>query len=295
MWNRCAAAAAAILALGVAGGACAEDLDRAFAETAAHTLTTTQAPRWAEVQARARITPVFAVMPAPASASGSGFAPTKASRKSKACKPAPAEKIGKTPRSAKARAACKIRGSAALDPAARDNVAPDLVAAIHAVRHASIKEQLVAVDRAINTLPYVSDTQNWGVADYWETPQEMLTRGGDCEGFALTKYFALRQLGVRDEIMRIAVVWDRRDREEHAILLVRAEGETWILDNKTREPIRLADDSQRYSLIYSLNESGVRLPQAVRTADRAAPQARIVNGGRTLVLNVRRSGVRATA
>lgn len=266
MWNRLAAAAAATLTLVLAGPAGAEDLDRAFSDTAAHTLTSQQAPRWAEVQQRAR--------------QGSVFSASKASKTSKTCKPAPLEKGGKVVHTAKASSAC---------------AGLDLKAVVNSVRDASTSDQMKAVDRAVNALPYVSDTRNWGVADYWETPQEMLARGGDCEGFALTKYFALRHLGVRDDAMRIAIVWDRRDLEEHAVLLVRTDDEVWILDNKTAEPVRLSDDAHRYNLIYSLNEAGVRLPAPIRTSDRSPPRSRIVNDGRTLVINVRRSGRSAAA
>lgn len=254
MWTRFAAAAVATLALGIAGSARGEDLNLAFLDTTAGALTREQAPRWADVQARARL----------------ATAPRSA-KLSKACKSAPPPKSGKDLRPAKARAACNASNFQKL---------------VNAARGGSTTDQIMAVDRAVNALPYVSDSRNWGVADYWETPQEMFARGGDCEGFALTKYFALRDLGVRDEAMRIAIVWDRRDLEEHAVLLVRAGSDTWILDNKTTRPVRLADDPQRYRLIYYLNESGVRLPETARTTERSPTRARLVDGGRTLVLKI---------
>lgn len=263
MWTRLAAAAVATLVLGMAGTARSDDLDRAFLDTAAGALTREQAPRWAEVQARARL--------------AVAARPTKLS---KACKSAPPPKAGKDLRPAKARAACNAR---------------DFQKAVSAARGGSTTDQVMAVDRAVNALPYVSDSRNWGVADYWETPQEMFARGGDCEGFALTKYFALRDLGVRDEAMRIAIVWDRRDLEEHAVLLVRADGDTWVLDNKTAQPVRLTEDPQRYRLIYYLNESGVRLPEVARASERSPTRARIANGGRTLVLKITPRSRRAAA
>ncbi|RYG28700.1 MAG: hypothetical protein EON93_18085, partial [Burkholderiales bacterium] len=59
-------------------------------------------------------------------------------------------------------------------------------------------ERVNAVQTAINRLPYVSDRQNWSMSDRWATPAEMFARGGDCEDYALTKYFALRELGFPD-------------------------------------------------------------------------------------------------
>lgn len=147
-------------------------------------------------------------------------------------------------------------------------------------------ERIDRIHRTVNRLTYVSDTDNWGRPDHWETPLEMFERGGDCEGFALTKYFALRAAGHADADMRVAVVWDNQDREEHAVLLVREGDEVWLLDNKMETPERAADHAERYRLIYYLNEGGVRLPQP-RVTRTAAPRLRLVDGGRTLVLNVR--------
>lgn len=148
-------------------------------------------------------------------------------------------------------------------------------------------EQIDLVHRRINQLPYVADRINWGEADRWETPIEMFERGGDCEDFALTKYFALRSLGFDDAAMRIAVVWDKVDREEHAILLVEAAGSLWLLDNKIADVAPAAASADRYRLIYSLNAEGVALAPADRadTASERAPM-RLTNGGRTFVLQV---------
>jgi predicted transglutaminase-like cysteine proteinase len=148
-------------------------------------------------------------------------------------------------------------------------------------------ERIDRIHRTINRLAYVSDTDNWGRADHWETPLEMFERGGDCEGFALTKYFALRATGLADADMRIAVVWDNQDREEHAVLLVQVGDDVWLLDNKMAAPERAVDHADRYRLIYYLNEGGVRLPEPRMTRASAAPRMRLINGGRTLVLNVR--------
>ncbi len=54
---------------------------------------------------------------------------------------------------------------------------------------------------------FVSDAQNWGVEDYWATPIEMLAKGrGDCEDFAIAKYFSLLALGVAENKLRITYV-----------------------------------------------------------------------------------------
>lgn len=164
-------------------------------------------------------------------------------------------------------------------------------------RDHSRAEQLAGVNRAINALPYVADMENWGQADHWETPAEMFARGGDCEGFALTKYFALRELGFAEDALRIAVVWDSVDLEEHAVLLVRLDGRTFVLDNKTEEAEPMDAAAARYRLLYYAGNSGVRLPVPAASSSRSLARARLINGGRTLVLRVepRRPGrTRAT-
>ncbi|MFS2108830.1 transglutaminase-like cysteine peptidase [Sphingomonas sp. Sphisp140] len=147
-------------------------------------------------------------------------------------------------------------------------------------------EQVSGVQAVVNRLPYVSDLANWGMADRWETPAEMFARGGDCEDFALTKYFALRDLGLPEAAMRIAVVWDSRDAEQHAVLFVEAGGQRWVLDNKFAAPVPAADVATRYRVIWSVNRDGARLTTS-DAGQGEGPRLRIARGGRMLVLRTR--------
>ena len=53
-------------------------------------------------------------------------------------------------------------------------------------------QRLSEVNRIFNQVTKVSDLRKWGRKDYWATPEEFLqTKGGDCEDFAVAKYFAL--------------------------------------------------------------------------------------------------------
>jgi predicted transglutaminase-like cysteine proteinase len=159
-------------------------------------------------------------------------------------------------------------------------------------------QQLKAVNRGVNALTYVADAENWSQADYWATPQEMLARGGDCEDFATTKYFALLRLGFAAADLRVAVVWDQIDREQHAVLLARTGDRTLVLDNKRADLTPLAAVADRYQLLYSLEDGRIRLPLQVEAAPAANETARgrsqIINGGRTLVMQIqpRRRGSR---
>jgi predicted transglutaminase-like cysteine proteinase len=123
------------------------------------------------------------------------------------------------------------------------------------LRAADRLKQLRTVNAAINTFPYVSDDANWGTVDFWETPIEFMHRAGDCEDFAVTKYMALRALGVAIDDMRIAVVDDRQISVTHAVLLVAADDRDYVLDNLTDEVVSLAA-MPFYRPIYAINEHG---------------------------------------
>lgn len=94
-----------------------------------------------------------------------------------------------------------------------------------------LMEQVKAVNTFFNKWPYRSDKAIWGVEDYWATPCEFVTRSGDCEDYAIAKYFALRNLGVSPDIMRIAAVKDTIRGIGHAVLVVYNGNEAYVLDN----------------------------------------------------------------
>jgi predicted transglutaminase-like cysteine proteinase len=66
--------------------------------------------------------------------------------------------------------------------------------------------------RAVNDfynqrLAYVEDTDNWGQVDYWASPLESLGKGaGDCEDYAIGKYFTLTSLGIPHAKLRMVYV-----------------------------------------------------------------------------------------
>lgn len=114
-------------------------------------------------------------------------------------------------------------------------------------------EQLEAVNRFMNLAPYVTDIVNWGVPDYWETIHEFLRKDGDCEDFAIAKYFSLKALGFDPRAMRVVVVEDTNLRTPHAVLAVYGEGGPVILDNQLPHPVK-ASSILHYRPIYSINE-----------------------------------------
>lgn len=68
--------------------------------------------------------------------------------------------------------------------------------------------QLQAVNTFWNQhLAYREDIDNWGQVDYWASPLESLQKqAGDCEDYAIAKYFTLVALGVPHSRLRLVYV-----------------------------------------------------------------------------------------
>jgi predicted transglutaminase-like cysteine proteinase len=109
------------------------------------------------------------------------------------------------------------------------------------------------VNDFVNEARYITDQNNYGMSDYWATPIEFLQRGGDCEDFAITKYTALRMLGVPEERLRIAIVHDNIKNIPHAILVVYTDNGAYILDNQEKRMHNSANFN-RYRPIFSINQ-----------------------------------------
>jgi predicted transglutaminase-like cysteine proteinase len=121
--------------------------------------------------------------------------------------------------------------------------------------------KLELVNGFMNQVSFVSDLEHWGKEDYWATPLEFLASGGgDCEDFAIAKYFTLRALGVPDERLRITYATSLKLRQAHIVLAyyVSSDSEPLILDNLVPE---ILPASRRPDLlpIYSFNGAGLWL------------------------------------
>ncbi|VVP99903.1 hypothetical protein PS918_04071 [Pseudomonas fluorescens] len=132
-------------------------------------------------------------------------------------------------------------------------------------QQASELEQLNRVNRFFNQrMRYVEDIDLWHQDDYWETPIEALWKGaGDCEDYAIAKYFSLRHLGVASDKLRITYVKALRLNRAHMVLTYYASPDAMplVLDSLI-DPIQPA--SQRTDLlpVYAFNAEGLWLPGA---------------------------------
>jgi predicted transglutaminase-like cysteine proteinase len=113
-------------------------------------------------------------------------------------------------------------------------------------------EMAEKVNNLINSQKYIIDNKNWGKSDYWATPVEFFSKGGDCEDFAIAKYTSLRALGVPEERLRVAIVHDKIKDIPHAVLIVYTDQGAVMLDNQMQKPI-FTDKTSRYRPIFSIN------------------------------------------
>lgn len=83
---------------------------------------------------------------------------------------------------------------------------------------------------------YTADAKLYGKADHWATAGETLARGkGDCEDYAIAKMAILAAMGVPRADMYLTIARDLVRQDDHAVLIVKHEGRSLLLDNATDE------------------------------------------------------------
>jgi predicted transglutaminase-like cysteine proteinase len=100
-----------------------------------------------------------------------------------------------------------------------------------ALKGKPLLEKLNVVNRFFNRYPYRLDVEIYGIRNYWSTPAEFMKNSGDCKDYSIIKYYALKQLGVDPDSMRIVVLTDVIRNLAHAVVAVYHEGNAYILDN----------------------------------------------------------------
>ena len=188
-----------------------------------------------------------------------------------------------------AAATALVTGAAAFDSLrlqrAADRLGPRAVAAVVPLEQmlaqaAALDEegQLAAVNGFFNRrIVFREDIQAWGQADHWASPLEALDKGyGDCEDYAIAKYFSLVALGV--PVQRLRLVYVRAqvgsDSQAHMVLAYYAQpgAEPQILDNLVTS-VRPASRRPDLTPVFSFNGEG--LWQGVGTQSAGDPQARL--------------------
>ena len=144
-------------------------------------------------------------------------------------------------------------------------------------------------------IAFREDTETWGANDYWASPLELLSKGqGDCEDYAISKYFTLIALGVPGPKLRLVYVralvgGSRGSVQAHMVLAYypSPDEQPLILDNLVGE-IRTASKRPDLAPVFSFNAEG--LWQGVGKADAGDPVARL-SRWRDVLSKARQEGV----
>ncbi len=154
--------------------------------------------------------------------------------------------------------------------------AQNFLAIIAQGRALSGRARIGVINRAVNlAIEPMSDMAQWGVPDRWSPPLETFTTGhGDCEDYAIAKYVALTAAGVDAADVKLAIVHNIAVDEDHAVTLVRIDGDWIVLDNRWLTMVEDVD-MPKVTPLFVLDGQGVRrlMPPALIGARRqtAAP------------------------
>ncbi len=126
-----------------------------------------------------------------------------------------------------------------------------------------IFDKLRNVNNFFNKLTYKTDINHWRQEDYWATPFEFMGTGaGDCEDFAIAKYFSLKRLAVPEEKLRINyVIYKRRgtqyDQNHMVLTYFHKPNSTPIVLDNINKRLELASKRTDLKPIYSFNANGL--------------------------------------
>ncbi|MGK2942508.1 MAG: transglutaminase-like cysteine peptidase, partial [Immundisolibacter sp.] len=128
----------------------------------------------------------------------------------------------------------------------------------------------------------------------WATPVEFLAKGaGDCEDFAIAKYFSLVEMGVSSARLQITYVKAHKLNQAHMVLAYYATpaSDPRVLDNLVPD---ILPGSARSDLtpVYSFNGRGLWIAKARGNSRRVGSATRI-GPWRDLVIRMKQSKVHA--
>lgn len=101
-----------------------------------------------------------------------------------------------------------------------------------------LEKKLNYVNSFYNKILPVDDSRKYSSDDYWATPKEFIIEGrGDCEDYAISKYFTLLELDIPKDKLFLAVVKVKGATNYHMVLS--------YLENKNSMPLILDNLSFR--------------------------------------------------
>jgi predicted transglutaminase-like cysteine proteinase len=152
---------------------------------------------------------------------------------------------------------------------------------------ATQEERVRKVHEFVNDhVTYAEDSVTWRVSDYWATPLETLSRGvGDCEDYAIAKYFSLLIAGVPSSQLRMTYVKARlgglagnsnAPSIAHMVLAYypTVTGEPLILDSLL-DAVKPASQRPDLTPVFSFNSDGLWVGVAQGTTASGSSTARL--------------------
>lgn len=175
--------------------------------------------------------------------------------------------LGSTTMNSTAWDADRIRLASYRQGAAQQESMRALLDTVAAASHLDDEARLQALNQFFNRrVVFRDDIEVWGQIDYWATPLEMIGRGeGDCEDYAIAKYFSLVAAGVNPARMRLVYVKatlagvSGAAQQAHMVLAYYGAGgntDPLILDNLISE-IRPASRRPDLLPVFSFNTEGL--------------------------------------
>ncbi|WP_419764143.1 MAG: transglutaminase-like cysteine peptidase [Arcobacter sp.] len=134
---------------------------------------------------------------------------------------------------------------------------------VEAAKSKDILHKLKDVNDFFNKIKYQTDQRHWNKKDYWAAPFEFMGTGaGDCEDYAIAKYFTLRQLGVPEKKLRITYVklLQRGTKYEQAHMVLtyyHRPGATPVVLDNVNKTLKLASKRPDLKPVYSFNAQGL--------------------------------------
>lgn len=133
-------------------------------------------------------------------------------------------------------------------------------------RSAGERAKLERINDFVNSrIQFEDDLSTWNTSEYWATPLETIGQGrGDCEDFAIFKYYSLKEAGIPLSKLRLVYVKARLEgpagpyMQAHMVLAFypTPTSEPLVLDNLIPE-IRPASQRKDLLPIFSFNSEAI--------------------------------------
>jgi predicted transglutaminase-like cysteine proteinase len=133
-----------------------------------------------------------------------------------------------------------------------------LLAIVDNARAREGRARIGEINRAINlAIRPMSDQAQYGQDDVWSSPLVTFAHGaGDCEDYAIAKFVALGLAGIPSGDLRIVVVHDNLEGEDHAVAAARLDGHWLTLDNRRMAMVE-DDHARNYRPLFVIDQGGV--------------------------------------